>query len=99
MSEILEYIAFGFVLFSFAGAFIMSNDSPSKRDTFIANMLYTFSNLFGFAFMIYNLHWAYILRNGLFLLIGIRGMIKNRRKGKKVVEVNWEEHFAEMIDL
>ena len=94
MSEILEFIAFGFILFSFAGAFIMSNESPTKKHTFIANMLYTISNCFSLGFMIYNLHWAYILRNGLFLIIGIRGMIKNRKK-KEVVEIDW---FSEMVD-
>ncbi len=96
MSELLEYIAFGFILFSFAGAFIMSNESPTKKHTFIANMLYTVSNTFSLAFMIYNLHWAYILRNGAFLLIGIRGMIKNR---KTEPPIDADAHFSELIDL
>lgn len=95
VSEILEYIAFGFILFSFAGAFIMSNNSPSKRDTFIANMLYTISNIYGFAFMLYNFHWAYVLRNGIFLIIGIRGMIKNRKREEPDKKEEW---FREIVD-
>ncbi|MHA1382326.1 MAG: hypothetical protein ACTSR3_01070 [Candidatus Helarchaeota archaeon] len=87
MIEILEYLAWFFILFSFAGAWLTSGTKPSRKDILIANSLYCVTNLYGIIFMFFNFHWAYFLRNMVFLMIGIRGVIKNierREKNKRI---------------
>jgi len=75
--EFFEYLAWFFILFSFAGAWLTSKKKPSRKDILIANSLYCVTNIYGVIFMLINFHWAYFFRNLIFLMIGIRGVLKN----------------------
>ena len=78
MAIVLEMISWFFICFSITGAWITSNENPSRRNIKIANGLYIVSNSFNVIFMMFNFHWSYFLKYFIFLIIGIRGVWKNR---------------------
>lgn len=77
---ILEILSFVMIVPAIIGAYLMSNEQPSRRYVFISNGLYTITNAFSLVFMIWNFHVGYFVLYVVYLCICIRGLWLNRPK-------------------